>query len=90
MLTGITLPGSAASVWSNRFTRIPYNVAATTVEIIAMQVVNTSVRVGDLRYDEIKPTTAATIMAGPAVLAGGIAYIITARKTKASPMDLRL
>src|SRR6478672_3764222 len=40
--------------------------------------------------DEMKPTTAARMIAGPKLFVGAMEYIITARKMKASATDLLL
>src|SRR5712671_458513 len=42
----------------------------------------------DREYEEMKPTTAARISAGPMLFAGAVVYIMTARKMKASATDL--
>src|ERR1044071_1697 len=53
-------------------------------------VVKTVMRRSEHFHDEMKPTIAASITAGPTLLAGSGAYIIAARKMKASAMDFSL
>src|SRR6185503_20565368 len=60
------------------------------VEVMAVAVVKTTERRSARRKVEIKPTTAANSIAGPKFRAGGNAYIITARKIKASATDFWL
>src|SRR5688572_16115833 len=58
--------------------------------MIAMAVDAIDSRWLDKPYVETNPTIAASNVAGPAVSAGGIAYKIIARNTKASATDFRL
>src|SRR5215213_5131173 len=58
--------------------------------MMAAPVVKTVIRRSAAFQEEINPATAASTTAGPTALAGSTAYIIAARKMKASATDFSL
>ena len=58
------------------------------MEIIEVPTAKTVGQRSDRENEEMKPTMAASMMAGPRLFAGVVVYIITARNMKASATDL--
>jgi hypothetical protein len=65
-----------------------YTSVATNVEIIDVPTAKTVGQRSDREKEEIKPTMAASMRAGPTLFDGPVVYIITARNMKASATDL--
>ena len=58
------------------------------MEMIEVPTAKTVGQRSERENEEMKPTMAARMMAGPTLFAGAVVYIMTARNMKASPTDL--